>query len=177
MADIEKKMELLRQGNISALEQIYLQTKNAVFAIVFSITKNYQIAEDLMQETFLKICSNINQYAKGTNANYWINSIARDLAINTYNRQKFESVTDFSERTDFHIGLDIKLKDESGIFKIMSEVLDENEYKIVVMHTLGGMKLKEIAILNEKPQGTIRWQYNNALKKLQKKIKNREEIL
>ena len=177
MADIEKKMELLRQGNISALEQIYLQTKNAVFAIVFSVTKNYHISEELMQETYLKICKNINQYIKGTNANFWINSIAKNLAINAYNRRKFENLTDFGERSDFHIDIDLKIKDESGIFKLMSEILDENEYNIVLMHALGGIKLREIASLLGKPQGTIRWQYNNALKKLKKILKNKEEIL
>ena len=177
MTLIEKHMENLRQKDTTALEQIYLHSKNAVFSIIYSITRNYQSAEDLMQETYIKVFNNINQYKAGTNALSWIYTIAKNLALNSYNRQKHEVSTDFNEMSNMLAGGELILKDESGIFKIMSKTLDSNEYNIVLMHTIGGLKLKEIAELFKKPQGTIRWQYNNALKKMKIKLKNKEDSI
>lgn len=174
MTLIEKHIEKLKNGNSSSLEQVYLITKNAVFSIIFSITKNYQQSEDLMQETYIKVHNNINSYKKGTNAKSWIYTIARNLALNYYKKQKREVFTDFNEMANLFPSYEINAKDESGVFKIMAETLNDNEQKIVTMHTIGGIKLKEIALILDKSQGTVRWQYNNALKKMLKKI-NKED--
>ena len=54
--------------------------------------------------------------------------------------------------------------------------MSDNELKIVMMHTIGGIKLKEIAQILQSPQGTVRWQYNNALNKLRKNLASIGEL-
>jgi len=174
MSLIEKYMEQIKKKDVSALEQVYLQSKNAVFSVIYSVLKDYRLSEDLMQETYIKVWNNINQYHENTNPLSWICTIAKNLAINYYNKQKKELSTDFNQMSNLFPSYEINTKDESGIFEIMSKSLDENEQKIILMHTIGGIKLKEIAKLFNKPQGTVRWQYNNALKKLLK-ILNKED--
>jgi RNA polymerase sigma-70 factor (ECF subfamily) len=177
MAFNEKLMEEIKKGNISALEQIYTGTKNAVFSVVYSIVRDYGKAEELMQDTYIKVWDNIGSYNTRYKALGWICTIARNLAINSYNKNKREVFTDFEEEQKINLGpsKEIVLKDESGVFKAMEKTLDANEYKIVLMHTLGGMKLKEIAAVIGSPQGTVRWQYNNALNKLKKTLAKEDE--
>ena len=84
---IEKYMNELRQGDSSALEYIYRQTSKSVFSICYSIMRNYHIAEDMMQDTFLKVRSNVDAYQKGTNAKAWINRIAKNICLNELKRR------------------------------------------------------------------------------------------
>lgn len=164
---LEIYMEKLRRGDISALEPIYEKTKNSVFAIALGIVRDYALAEDIMQDTFIKVKKYIRFYTTGTNAKGWINTIARNTALNLYNRRKREIYDLSAAPPDFSIP---SARDESGLFGKVFEILDENESKIIVMHILGGLKLSEIAGILNKPRGTVRWQYANALKKLKRKL-------
>jgi RNA polymerase sigma-70 factor (ECF subfamily) len=137
--------------------------------------RDYSLAEDMMQDTFLKVKYNINYYKSGTNPKAWINSIAKNVCLNELKRRKREVFVDFNSREDLNITYDMKVHDESGIITLVMKYLNKNESQIVLMHTLGDISLKEIAAILEKPQGTIRWQYNNSLSKLRKIIK-REEL-
>ncbi|MEG1613071.1 MAG: RNA polymerase sigma factor [Clostridia bacterium] len=174
MADLNQQMQQLKRGENSALVAIYESTKKSVFAIAFTILRDYATAEDVMQETYLKIQSAASQYNDGTNARAWIHAISRNLAFNIYKKRKQECFVDFSEHD--YIGGDYELKanDESGIIQLTLKTLDENESGIVLMHTIGEMKLVEIAAILDKSSATVRWQYNNALKKLRKAIKEEQ---
>ena len=173
---LEKDMKELRQGKSSALANIYEETKKSVFSICYSLMYDYSLAEDMMQDTYIKVRDNIDKYKPNTNAKSWINVIARNICLNELKKRNREVSVDFSKRPDNRGYDDIKIHDESGIISIVVRQLDENESRIVLMHTLGDISLKEIARLIEKPQGTVRWQYSNALKKLRKNLK-KEELL
>lgn len=165
---LEIYMERLRRGDISALEFIYNETKNSVFAIALGIIRDYSLAEDIMQDTFIKVKKYIGQFKEGTSAKRWINAIARNTSLNLYNRRKREAFAiDDSRLAD--CGIPDTL-DGSGLFKTVFRILSHEESEIVIMHVLGGLKLSEIADMLKKPRGTVRWQYNNALKKLRKKF-------
>lgn len=163
-------MNELRQGNSSALENIYRETSKSVFSICYSMMRNYHTAEDMMQDTFLKISSNINFYKPNTNAKAWINTIAKNSCLNELKKRKREVFHDFEKYEKTDINSNIKIYDETGIISIVMKNLNENESQIILMHTIGDISLKEIARLKEKSAGTIRWQYNNALTKLRKII-------
>ncbi|MEG2540835.1 MAG: RNA polymerase sigma factor [Clostridia bacterium] len=174
MLDLNMQMQQLKRGNNSALIDIYESTKKAVFIIAFTILRDYELAEDIMQETYIKVQTSINQFRDGTNAKAWINEISRNLALNLYNRRKKEYLLDFNEREDIGGEYQLNLKDESGIIQLTLKVLDDNESGIVLMHTIGQMRLVEIANMLNKPSGTVRWQYNNAIKKLKKAVEEEQ---
>ena len=137
--------------------------------------RDYSLAEDMMQDTYIKLRDNIEQYQSGTNAKSWINVIARNTCLNELKKRNRETSINFSSRDDIRGYDDIKIYDETGIIASVMKILNANESKIVLMHTLGDISLKEISNLLKKPQGTIRWQYANALGKLRKNI-NKEEL-
>lgn len=167
----DKYLKKLRQGDNSALTDIYNITKNTVFSICYSYMRDYQTAQDMMQDTYVNIMRYILYYKDGTSGKAWINVIAKNLCLNELKKRKREVLTDFNEREDLGGQYDEHIPDESGIFKLAKKVLNDNELKIVLMHTIGGLKFREIAKVLEHPQGTVRWQYNNALKKLKNNLK------
>jgi RNA polymerase sigma-70 factor (ECF subfamily) len=173
---INKHLTRLRQGDNSALTDIYNLTKNAVFSICYSYMRNYQTAQDLMQDTYVNIIKHILKFKDGYNGRAWIHTIAKNLCLNELKKRKRETCVDFSLRDDLAGGYEQALPDESGIIALACKVLSDNELKIVMMHTIGGIKLKEIAQILQSPQGTVRWQYNNALNKLRKNLASIGEL-
>ncbi|MFW5780495.1 MAG: RNA polymerase sigma factor [Bacillota bacterium] len=172
---LEKDMRRLKMGDSSALVDIYKETKKAVFAVCYTMVRDYSLAEDMMQDTYLRVDRYIAHYKEQYKAKAWILRIAKNICLNEIKKRKREV---FSESAiDKQQGFEeIKAHDESGIIAAVIKNLKENESQIVLMHTLGDISLKEIAQLTGKPSATIRWQYNNALKKLRKRIKQ-EDVL
>ncbi len=65
----------------------YEQSKNAVFAYLTYMTKDVQLAEDLSQETFLKMFIHIRNFKGTANVKTWALKIARNTFL-TYARKK-----------------------------------------------------------------------------------------
>jgi RNA polymerase sigma-70 factor (ECF subfamily) len=93
--------------------------------------------------------------------------IARNLAINEYNRRKRE--LSFDPNVDeFIFGSEESNTEKEMIVKEMLEVLKEDEREIVILHVVGDLKHREISEIVNKPLGTVTWIYNQAIKKTKK---------
>lgn len=174
--ELEQQMQLLKQGESSALEFIYQNTRKAVFSICLTMLNNYASAEDMMQNTFLAVKKYASCYRDNTNPKAWINTVAKNLCLNELKKNKREVFVDFAERPELGSFSEMVMHDESGLIKMVLEKLSGEESRIVILHTLGGLQLKEIAELLQKPQGTVRWRYNTALKKLRKILKKEQGL-
>lgn len=152
----------IAQGNIDSLSELYYKLQKPVFVLALSILQDYYAAEDVMQETFIKVASNAKDYRQGTNAKAWIFSIARNLCLDTLKKKKNDELTEnIADSENF------EEKAASSIdFLRMLKVLNEDEKQIIVMHFYGGLKKVEIAELMGVPSANIRVAYSRALKKL-----------
>lgn len=158
----------MKFGEEKAFEELYGMTSRKVFAYLLSIVGNYHSAQDLTQDTFIKVRQNVDKYQSG-NAFAWIMQIAKNIAYNEINKRKRVIPTDFGERDktgSYRI-------DESNVpvLELIGTRLEETDRKIVLMHLSGGFKHREIASDLGIPLGTVLWRYNKAIKTLQKIIK------
>ena len=74
---LEKHIELLKSGDNSAFDYIYEQTNRAVYFAVLYIVRDKMYAEDILQDTYLRAISRLEQYAAGTSFVGWLCSIGR----------------------------------------------------------------------------------------------------
>ncbi|MGI6702097.1 MAG: RNA polymerase sigma factor [Christensenellales bacterium] len=173
---LENHLRRLGQGDISALADVYKIMRKAVFSVCYTMMRDYSLAEDMMQDTFLRVNHYIKHYKEREKAKAWILRIAKNVCLNELKKRKREVFSEYSIDRYNKGTTEITAYDESGIISAVNKYLNENESRIVLMHTIGDISLKDIAELLQKPQGTVRWQYNNALNKLRKMIK-KEELL
>lgn len=156
----------IAQGRLSYLSELYLKLKRPIFVLALSILHDYYAAEDVMQETFLKVTANAKEYRKGTNARAWILSIARNQSLNTLKRDKKDEELD-ENMAGSNAGLEENVAGTIDFYK-MIEPLDDLEKQILVLRFSGGLKATEIAgIMNCSP-GYIRNKFSRALKKIRK---------
>jgi RNA polymerase sigma-70 factor (ECF subfamily) len=164
----------MQQGSEDAFEMVYHLTKKQVFFTIYAIVKDYGLAEELMQDTYIKIRQNCATYQKNTNAKAWIVRIARNLAINAYHKRKKELITDEVENDYLFQNSNEETLLNNMLLKQLLLHLQVDERQVVILHTLG-YKHREIATTLKKPLGTVLWLYNKAIKKLSKEVQSNEK--
>ncbi len=163
--DLNNLVTQLQNGNIEVFDDIYYQTKNIVYYSIFIILKDHQLTEDIMQDTYLKALEKIHTYKRKAHFKSWLVRIAKNLAINEFNRRKRETLIDISEN-EYILGSTASTVENEILIKQIFKILDQLEKEVVILHVLGDLKHREISKLLNKPLGTITWTYNKAIKKL-----------
>ena len=160
----------LMHGDEDAFEKIYKETKRGVFSFVYSICNDYYTAEEMMQETYIRIRSAINTYKPGGNALAWMFTIAKNLTLNEMAKRKREIPTDLEDPAlGYQASYTMPEEEEEGLLvSLVKKILNPDEQQIVMLHVVSGFKHREIAEMMHKPLGTVLWAYNNALSKLKK---------
>lgn len=159
----------LKNGDRRALIDIYNLSKRAVYSVAYGVLQNTASAEDVMQETYAKICEKINSY-NGGKALAWICSIAKNIAIDEYRKNK--TVTSLNENycdTNCFDSVENNVL-ANGILEIAKKNLSEMEFLIMNLYLIGGMKHREISKLIGKPPSSVRWIYREALEKVKQAV-------
>jgi len=166
---LNKLVKDLQNGNIEVFDDIYYHTKDLVFYSIFLILKDYQLAEDIMQDAYLKALDKIHSYKRHAHFKSWLVTIAKNLAINEYNRRKRETFVDLSEN-EYLLGNTASTAENEVLISQIFKVLSDTEKEVVLLHVLGDLKHREISDLLNKPLGTVTWIYNEAIKKLKAEV-------
>ena len=164
--DINALIKEFKNHDLTNFYTFYNLTNRQVFFSAYSILKDQGLSEDIMQDTFVNFLNNIDSFKLGNNVYAYLSIIARNLAINFYNKQKNMEINDIymvNEKADNqYINNDVD--------KILNLLDDDIEKEIVTYHTILEYKFKDIAKIINKPLGTVLWIYNKAIKKLKERI-------
>ena len=167
--DLDELIVQVSQGNTAALEKIYVETKAAVYGFALSILKNSHQAEDVLQDTYIKIMSAAHLYNQGTKPMSWIMTITKNLVL-----MKLREAGRFSDPPEYYEpsveSHAVKFENKS-VLSAALRVLSEEESAIVMMHCVSGMKHREIADFMGIPLSTVLSKYNRALKKMKNELK------
>lgn len=162
-------------GNLEAFHVLYTQTSQSVYGFLLSILQNKEDAEDLMQETYIKIRENSHSYKDQGKPLAWILTIARNLA---YMRLREQKKSSFLTLEEVNISLDfshVTNTEDRMVLEAAFRILNREERQIVILHAVSGLRHREISNILHKPLPTILSKYNRALKKLKKELTEREE--
>ncbi len=82
----------LRQGDTAALEQLYQRYFDRLYSLVFhQVDRNQDIAEDIVQETFLAVLNSVGKFRGQSKLYTWLCSIAYHKIADFYRRQEREA--------------------------------------------------------------------------------------
>jgi RNA polymerase sigma-70 factor (ECF subfamily) len=164
-------IELLVQKNREAFQYVYQETKQSVFAIIIAVVKDKSLAEDVMQDTYIKMLSYINYYDKNKNFKNWLLTIAKNCAIDYYRKRQHYVVID-TEEQEYLLPATEDNNDNKLFAKQILEKFSVSERQILLLHLTEGMKFKDIASVLNMPLGTVLTNYNRAIKR----VKNLKEV-
>ena len=160
------------------IEEI-LNSRQKLFLFSLKLLKNNkQSAEDLTQDTIQKAISNIDSLKNTDNIGGWLYTIARNIFINNYRRNKKKPT--YYVGDSFESGVVVSVADsydsikdaESNIDFIMAQLKRVNpKYKECIELHMGGNKIEEIAAILNIPSGTVKSRIFMGRKELKGKIK------
>ena len=150
-------------GDMSALRELYDELRVPVYKFALSIVKSTDSAEDIAQETFLRIRANAQTYRPKGKPRAWIFSIVRNLAISELRRTA--KIVDIDELND-SLASSVNNVDEL----LLLDILNPDEKEIVSLHVLADLKHSDIAKALNMPYEQVRWKYAYAIKKLKKHL-------
>lgn len=161
----------IASGNTSALEDLYKQTDSSVYGFALSILKRSHEAEDVMHDAYVKIYESARTYRPQGKPMAWILTIVRNLALSRF-RHKEESNITLEEDWAVSDGYDFTESsiDQLILHKVL-RILTDEERQIVVLHSIAGLKHKEIAQVLEIPLSTTLSKYHRSLSKLRNSLK------
>ncbi len=167
----EDLIQLLLAREAKGIEILYDNYSAALYGVIHRIIQNDEIAEDVLQETFLKIWNNFGQYdsVKGRLFSWMIN-IARNGAIDKIRSKDFSSQQKNQdiEKTVFS-GSDVLNTvynpDTIGL-RQMVQKLDQEYRQIIELLFFGGYSQSAAADKLNIPLGTVKTRSRAALQKL-----------
>ncbi len=151
-----------------AFLELYQSINQPLFAFILGLVADFHEAEDILQETYLKIRAAAHLYQPQGKPMAWIFTIARNLArmhFRQSQRVADESIEDIDAEGFFSSEMDHQ---DRIVMKNLLEKLDEDERTIILLHAVSGYKHREIAQYLEKPISTVLSRYNRGIKKLRK---------
>lgn len=164
MTNVELSEMLLKlnQGDKGAFEEIYKEINTSAFTVIYRITQDRSLSEDILQEFFVKLYRNPPK-SPLENPRAYLMRIVHNLTIDALRKQHnnadiddYENILSAeTEKTEERIDLDRALK-----------MLDINERQLVVLHVNGGFKFREIGEIMGIPAGTAMWKYHKIIKRL-----------
>ena len=153
---------------------LYQNTDRTVYSFILSIMKNPQDAEEVMQETYMKICTSASSYQSQGKPLAWIFTIARNLCYMKFRDQKHRADMGLEELTGEETGelcLPLENLADAMALRAALELLKEDERQIVLLHASAGLKHREIAASLGMPLATVLSKYNRSIKKLKQNLR------
>lgn len=153
----EQLVGLYEQGNNTAFEVLMMRYKSKVYAYIFQIVRDRELAEDIFQDTFIKAIVTIQQgrYSETGKFLGWVNRIAHNLIIDHFRKEKNEN-TISADAYEYDIVNSNKLSDLSiedilSNEQVLSDVvrmvtfLPPVQQEVVRMRFFEDLSFKEIA--------------------------------
>ena len=184
--------ELVQQfitGDQNSLEILIQRHKSRVFSYILLIVKNQELAEDIFQETFIKVIRSLKRGKYIENGKFvsWVLRISHNLIIDHFRKEKLKgTISNDSLDVDIfnsHKFSEETVEDQMVMTQILNEVKDliqelpDDQQQVIYMRHYMGMSFKEIADQTNVSINTALGRMRYALINLRKLIEKKKLIL
>ena len=183
---------LAQQGREAAFRELVRRYERPVFSLVFRMVRDSATAEDLAQDTFIKVLNHVDKYRPEFKFSSWLFKIANNVAIDHLRRRQLNTISmDGSpnaataadvEATSFDIAdksesaLEIMEAKELGsaIERAIGSLRPEYRSCIMLRH-VEGRSYEEIAATLDLPLGTVKTYIHRARHQLREALEHLRE--
>ena len=178
----EQLIAKFQLGDLQAYDILVRRYKDQLLNFVYRFVGNRTDAEDIVQETFLRVYKNKHMYKEIAKFSTWVYTIAGNLAkteLRRRKRHKIFSVSNFvNEERDYDIPdpehspeqkVDSALQE--GIIQKAIEKLPVKFKEVIILRDIQGFAYEEISQILSIPLGTVKSRVNRGRLKLQEDLK------
>jgi RNA polymerase sigma-70 factor (ECF subfamily) len=179
----EELIEKFQHGDIYAYELIVKRYKDQLLNFVYRFLGNQEEAEDVVQETFLRVYRNRHAYKRVAKFSTWIYTIAGNLARTELRRRHRRRIFSLS-----HMGVDDReyeisdevFSPETHVNTVLKEEVIQKEInklspkfrEVIILRDIQELSYEEISKIIRVPIGTVKSRVNRARLRLQSRLKH-----
>ena len=169
--DLKRIFYELKTGNKQAIEELYKKYNKVIYGIAFSILKNKEDSEEIVQIFFSKLYSLEENKLPNNNESSWIYTTTKNKVINFLKKKRdnidYDSMYEI-EDTNNEIN---KIIDRDSYNRLISK-LNDTEKEIISLKILANLSFEEISRLLNMPTGTVKWKYYKSINTLKLLLSN-----
>ncbi len=183
---------LAQKGREDAFRELIRRYERPVFSLIFRMVRDRELAEDLAQDTFIKVLNHIDRYRPEFKLSSWLFKIANNVAIDHLRKRQIETVSmegsphamtsDAIEATSF----EVESHGESALEELESRELGSAieraiarlrpEYRsCILLRHVEGRSYEEIATTLDLPLGTVKTYIHRARHELREALEHLRE--
>lgn len=173
------------KGDRTSIEVLINRHKNKVYTYIILTVKNQHLAEDIFQDTFIKVIKSLHEGKYKDNGKFlsWVVRIAHNLIIdhyrkekqiNTYSNEDYETdIFNSKKLADGNVE-EFLIQDQiTNDVRRLIEELPEDQKQVILLRHYGGLSFKEIAEQTDVSINTALGRMRYALINLRKLIKEK----
>jgi RNA polymerase sigma-70 factor (ECF subfamily) len=178
---------LAQEGRETAFRELIRRYERPVFSLVFRMVRDRSTAEDLAQETFIKVLNHIDRYVPEFKFSSWLFKIANNLAIDHLRKKQLPTVsidgapdattaaqieaTSFELASNTESALDeLEARELGGAIERAIAGLRPEYRACIMLRHVEGRSYEEIAATLDLPLGTVKTYIHRARHELRKAL-------
>jgi RNA polymerase sigma-70 factor (ECF subfamily) len=188
----ESLMLRYRDGDVRAFELLVTRHRKALFNFILRFVRDTAQAEDVTQETFLRLVKGADAYERQAKFTTWLYTIARNLCVDASRRGKHRKAA----------SLDAPLSDDDGAASLLDllpdgtagvdrqaqsrelglrlrqaiEALPDEQREIFLLREVADLQFNEIANVIGCPENTVKSRMRYALEKLREALEEYRDL-
>lgn len=177
MEDDEALIQAYLAGDVRSFDTLYARYKRPLYAYLNRMTGNHALADDLFQQTWLRVIRKLEKYESKQKFFAWLTMIAHNLAIDHFRKEKTASELPLD---DENIAVSEPVSHTEPWMKLHNRELEKalrkatetltEEQKEVFLLRQQGISFKEIAEVQNCSINTVLGRMQYALKNLRKQL-------
>ena len=178
-------IEALKNGDDSAFEIIFNEYKNDLFFFALKITKSREIAEEVVQETFLAMYQSIEKLQNIDSFKSWLFSICHNQCYKYIKKENNDVLLDedtfnivLETSSDGSSDLPEELLEAKMLKSIMVEMFDslpQSQREAMILYYYKEMPVSDISDIMQVPVGTVKSYLNYGRKKIKQSVGDYEQ--
>ena len=153
------------KGDEEALEVLIKRYLKPIYSFVYKNIGDSEAAEDIAQETFVKMWKNLKKFDKQKKFSAWLFTIAKNASVDFLRRKKTAPLSlveeSLADKNDFTKA--IEQKNIIDNFRSVIKKLSPNYQAVILLKEERGLTFREIARLLGEPLNTVKSKYRRAL--------------
>ncbi len=167
-------------GDESAFNVLTERYLNSIYRFTYHMTNNQSEAEDITQETFVKVWKNLHRYKMTNTFKSLIFTIAKNTTLDHLRKKKIPVFSSFEDRDGKNILIDtlsdpetlpanlIEKAEQKGILNECLQQLNPEDREILILHYQDEFTFDTIGKMLKKPLNTIKSRHRRSLAKIRK---------
>jgi RNA polymerase sigma-70 factor, ECF subfamily len=179
----QSEIERVRRGDSAALGALISRHQHRLYRYLLRLARDRATAEDLFQQTWVRVMEKIGRYDSGRNFDVWLFTVAHNIAIDYFRGKRMESLDEPNESGSTRSEL-LTAKDHDALSQLLDSErsamlagcvheLPAIHREVLILRFEEDMKLEEISEVAGIPIATVKSRLSRALEGLRRRVETR----